>query len=211
MRSPSTPTASKPPELSAATKTQRAELRSQFKQRRDALSCEQRYSANQHIADYLSQLDELNGADCIAAFAGTISEVDLTPWITEHLSAGGRIALPRVGFGGQMTFHDHRLEIPLEPNRFGILEPSAASPHLSPSDIQAVLVPLVAFDRDGHRLGMGGGYYDRFLPNLGGQVPIIGVAFACQLSAHPLPSESWDVPLHCAVTEQGVHRWMPNN
>ena len=98
----------------------------------------------------------------------------------------------------------------MEDNRFGIAEPPASNPHIQPEDIDAVLAPLVAFDDQGHRLGMGGGYYDRFLPRLNAGTPLIGVAFACQQYEQPLPREAWDVPLHAVVTENGVLEWPDN-
>ena len=73
-----------------------------------------------------------------------------------------------------------------------------------------MLVPLVAFDSLGHRLGMGGGYYDRYLPRLSPECPLIGVAFACQHTDAPLPREAWDVPLHAVVTENAVLEWPSN-
>ena len=80
-----------------------------------------------------------------------------------------------------------------------ILEPAESA---VVSDFDCVLTPLVAFDDRGFRLGMGGGYYDRYFART--DTLLIGVAFACQRSEAPLPSETWDVHLDAIVTEQGI-------
>ncbi len=124
--------------------------------------------------------------------------------MTQHLSRGGRIALPRVGAAGQMEFHRFNDGDEVQNNRFGIAEPHARAPLIEAPALDVVLVPLVAFDPLGHRLGMGGGFYDRYLPRLTPDTPLIGVAFACQQHHEALPSQAWDVPLHAVVTETAV-------
>ena len=82
----------------------------------------------------------------------------------------------------------------------GIPEPPETLPEVPPEEIGAALVPAVAFDRAGYRLGRGGGYYDRFLPRL--SCPRIGLCYrAFVLSA--LPAEDWDVPVDRIITEEG--------
>jgi 5-formyltetrahydrofolate cyclo-ligase len=185
----------------------RASLRKKFKQRRSNLTTAARASASLQIAARLADYVALQHAVTVAAFVATPTEVDLAPWIHQHLQTGGGVVLPRVGDHGSMEFYRYTAATPLEDNRFGIGEPPASSPHVEPRDIDAVLAPLVAFDSLGHRLGMGGGYYDRYLPRLGRGTPLIGVAFACQQTDAPLPREAWDVPLHAVVTEIGVLEW----
>jgi len=163
--------------------------------------------ASEQIASHLFELAALREAHMVAAFAATATEVDLKPWITGHLSRGGEVALPRVGANRQMVFHLYTSGTVLEANRFGIGEPRASEAEIAPHALDAILVPLVAFDSSGHRLGMGGGYYDRYLPALNAATPIIGVAFACQQYAGTLPRDVWDVPLHTVVTERGVLEW----
>lgn len=188
----------------------RAALRQQFKQRREDLSTAQRRTASQQIATRLAEYVAIHHTHTVAAFAATPAEVDLTPWIHQHLASGGTVALPRIGYKGQMEFYLFDTNTPLQENRFGIAEPLASSPCVEPALIDAVLVPLVAFDSLGHRLGMGGGYYDRYLPRLTPDTPLIGVAFACQQHHEPLPRAAWDVPLHAVVTENAVLEW-PHN
>ena len=188
----------------------RASLRVAFKQRRGNLTAAARSRASLQIAEHLADYVALRHAHNVAAFAATPTEVDLTPWINAHLQTGGGVVLPRVGDSGSMEFYEFTSSTPLEDNRFGIGEPPATNPQVEPHDIDAVLVPLVAFDSLGHRLGMGGGYYDRYLPRLSPECPLIGVAFACQQTDAPLPREAWDVPLHAVVTENAVLEWPSN-
>ncbi|MFU8814224.1 MAG: 5-formyltetrahydrofolate cyclo-ligase [Pseudomonadales bacterium] len=134
-------------------------------------------------------------------------EVELAPLLARLLRMRKRIALPVVRRDGVMSMHRYRRGAPLVRNRFGIPEPRDA-PLLSPLGIDLLLVPLVAFDEFGNRLGMGAGYYDRYL----GRVPpslrprLIGVAHEVQRSPTPLPRADWDIPLHGVLTERG---WQP--
>ena len=85
-------------------------------------------------------------------------------------------------------------------NRFKIPEPKKTQGNLlRPEIIDAVLVPLVAFDQHGNRLGMGGGYYDRMLKKLSAQCLIIGIAYDFQYT-ETLPAEAWDMPMTEVIT-----------
>lgn len=92
---------------------------------------------------------------------------------------------------------------PLEPGRFGILEPAFAQ-HLMPP-VQLLLVPCLAFDRDGYRLGYGGGFYDALLERLPEEILTLAVAFGCQ-EGDDLPREPQDLPVQGVLTEHGI-RW----
>lgn len=90
---------------------------------------------------------------------------------------------------------------------FGALEPVQGSP-LDPREIDAIAVPAVAFDREGRRVGYGGGFYDRFLPRTRNDAVRIGIAFGCQLlpPGDALPSGAFDLRVDLVVTETGVLR-----
>ena len=70
-----------------------------------------------------------------------------------------------------------------------------------------MLLPLVAYDLSGTRLGMGGGYYDRYIDALAHRPRLIGIAFQVQQSEDALPCEPWDIPLDGVITEQGFYRF----
>ena len=119
----------------------------------------------------------------LAAYLASDGELDLQPLIRAAWSAGVRIYLPVVTGPGQMVFSRYRRGDRLRRNRHGILEPRRGGDTLDAAALDLILTPLVGFDRAGHRLGMGGGYYDRALgrPNRRGRRPrVVGVAHSCQ-------------------------------
>ena len=123
-----------------------------------------------------------------------------------YLAAGARLYYPRVTGGGTLAFYPHREGDGWETGPYGIPEPSipaSVAPRLSGWDI--VVVPGLAFDRRGNRLGHGFGYYDRFLGTLPESVPRVGLAWASQRIPE-VPVDAWDVPVHALVTEEGVIR-----
>ena len=110
-----------------------------------------------------------------------------------------------------MTFARYDPGLSLARNRFGIAEPARDAPTVAARFLDAVLLPLVAFDAAGTRLGSGAGYYDRCFAYRAARrtwhAPLlVGVAFASQEVA-ALQRQPWDVPLDAVVTEQGLRRF----
>jgi 5-formyltetrahydrofolate cyclo-ligase len=111
----------------------------------------------------------------------------------------------------RLWFLTYRPDEPLRPNRFGIPEPALRNRRLRLAwTLDILLVPLVGFDAGCHRLGMGGGYYDRTLSYLSHRQywrrpRLIGVAHECQRVAE-LPVRPWDIPLDLVMTERRVYR-----
>jgi len=132
----------------------------------------------------------------VAAYAAADGELNLWPFIARH----PRIVLPVVESAQRMTFRRYCLGDPLRRNRFGIAEP-AGGLSVPAIALSVVLMPLVAFSDEGRRIGMGGGFYDRYFA--APQRPLmIGVAHEFQRLDH-IPHRAWDVPLDAAVTEFG--------
>jgi 5-formyltetrahydrofolate cyclo-ligase len=130
----------------------------------------------------------------VAGYVARGGEIDPTPLITALREHSHTIALPVMqGRDLPLLFRAYNSGDVLQPNNFGIPEPRPDAPIIMP-DI--ILVPLVAFDKALHRLGMGGGYYDRTLATLRGQKKIqaIGLAFAWQ-EVSQIPSEPHDARL----------------
>ena len=185
--------------------TSRAALRKTFTATRERLTGREREDAERAIAAHLIAHPVISAASTVAAFIATRGEVNLAPWFAA-VPAALRIGLPIVAAErGSMSFHacDPRAPERLVTNRYGILEPPADAPLLGIAAFDAMLTPLVAFDRQGNRLGMGGGYYDRYLAAADNRPYLLGVAFACQ-QAEALQSEDWDMRLDAVVTENGV-------
>ncbi len=147
---------------------------------------------------------------CIAGYWPIGDEFEVRPILGNFVQAGRRCALPVVaGPGRPLEFRQWRSDTVLEVAGFGVMEPPGSALILRP---EVLLVPLLAFDRDGFRLGYGGGYYDRTLAGLrgDGQPPplAIGVAYAGQELAS-VPHGPGDQRLDWIVTETGSHRCPP--
>lgn len=130
----------------------------------------------------------------IAAYMGIRGELSLTRWIAQALARGQRVALPRVIGPGLMELVEVTdLERQLIPGAFGLLEPTGSP--LDESLIHAALIPGVAFDLEGGRLGQGGGFYDRWLERrdlMGLKTLKVGVGYAWQVLDAPLALEPHD-------------------
>lgn len=128
-------------------------------------------------------------------------EPSLAGWERWLGQAGARLAYPRIppGPGEPLRFHEAGWDRPEQwvAGPLGLLEPSPACPRVAPEDLDLVVVPGVAFSRDGHRLGTGKGYYDRTLP-LCENALFVGLAYPFQL-VDALPVYGWDVPMHWVI------------
>ena len=179
----------------------RREQRASLLAARQAVPPAQHAAWSAQVLERLRGMPELNGTVAIGAYWAMRGEVDLLPLLT-HLAAVGTVALPRIlGRGRPLEFRTWRPGAALERGPYSVLHPvdgRAVQPQL-------LLVPVLGFDRDGYRLGYGGGYYDRTLEPRAGRPRTVGVGFSIgQLATiHPQP---FDVPLDLIVTEQGVLR-----
>ncbi len=180
----------------------RQSLREHYRARRNALNERDRRAAEAAIAAHIVALLETRAADTtIFAYRAHGGEVALDRLFEQ---SHRNFALPRITSTRTMAFHRWRGGEALRTNRFGIGEPAPEAPRVQPQATDLMLVPLVAWDRRGTRLGMGGGFYDRYLHGLAEPPALVGVAFACQEHSEPLPRESWDVPLTSIVSETGI-------
>ncbi|MEO1060867.1 MAG: 5-formyltetrahydrofolate cyclo-ligase [Actinomycetota bacterium] len=141
----------------------------------------------------------LDGVDgVVLAYRSLPGEVDLDPLL--H-GAPDRFALTRTPEEGPLTIHPASSETEL--HRFGFVQPRADAELLPDHDVAVVLVPGLAFDRRGGRLGRGRGHYDRLLARLGAEVWRVGVTSASSV-IEEVPSETHDVPMTHLVTERGA-------
>jgi 5-formyltetrahydrofolate cyclo-ligase len=137
----------------------------------------------------------------VAGYLAIRTEIDPAPVMAEA-AAHGLVGVPVIRKAGQpLVFAQWEPETPLIDGPFGARIP-AVERLMVP---QVVIVPLVAFDRRGGRLGYGGGFYDRTLQALRAQGPVLAIGFAWALQEDDaLPLEPTDQPLNLIVTEQGV-------
>jgi 5-formyltetrahydrofolate cyclo-ligase len=199
---------------STATNTLR-ELRRQLRAGRGAIPDAERRVYDRAIHSALRRLGVWQRGRRVAAFLGMPGEVDLRPCFRTAWQRGVRLYVPHIVSrrDGRMVFVPLAPGAPVRGNMFGIAEPLHGSRGRIPvRHLDSILVPLVGFDRCGHRLGMGAGFYDRALrPRLDRTQPfrrprLIGIAYSIQ-QVDRLEPASWDVALDLVVTERGILRF----
>ena len=188
----------------------RAALRRRIRERRRALSAEQRQIAQQQAACRLRRLSPLWRARSVAVYLAADGETDPAPVATCAFARGQRVYAP-VLHGETLRFARLTYDTPLRENRFGILEPATAD-CIEPRHLDVVIAPLVAFDDSGTRIGMGGGFYDRCFRFLKERTHwlrprLIGLAFEFQ-RLQTVSRSAWDIPLWAAVTERGTYHFL---
>ena len=178
----------------------KSELRTSALAARRALYDGERKEKSIRICENLLRLPEMERAGLILAYRALWDEVDLS-FLPER--AGVRVAYPLCLDGERM---EARIPTgPLRKGRYGIDEPDTeASISVAPGELDIVIVPCVAFDARGGRIGHGAGYYDRYLP-LCVKAHFIAVAFEAQ-RLRDIPEGPRDVRMDCVVTEDGVFR-----
>ena len=178
---------------------QKAELRREALARRDALPAEIRKAAAEAITARPFPLAVAPGM-IVSGFMPLKSEINPLPLMRKFADAGARLALPVVaGSGKPLIMRSWQWGEPLFSGVWGILEPGREAPEVQP-DI--LLVPLLAFDRGGHRIGYGAGYYDLTIAQLRAKKPIaaVGIAFAAQ-EIETVPRTAFDAKLDLVLTE----------
>lgn len=157
----------------------------------------------QHLLDWLQP----QAPATLCAFAGNRHEIKLLPLLQKLQQLGWRTALPVIDpeRPGYMQMHLWQAGDALRNNRFAIPEPASECAQIAAQDINVCLLPLLAFADRGERLGMGGGYYDRWLPQAASSMLRVGVA--CNWQRQPvLPLDQWDQNMHYVCTESGLQR-----
>jgi 5-formyltetrahydrofolate cyclo-ligase len=176
-------------------------LRQEAKARRAALSQHERTAAAQAMAERAMSALTLPEGAVISGYVPVGEEADAMPLLTRLAERGNDLALPAVlDRGRPLAFRAWAPGAALVPGWYGIPCPHDSAPERRPT---IVLLPLLAFDRRGHRLGHGAGFYDRSLAALRAEGPVlaVGLAFAVQELAH-VPAEAHDQPLDWIVTER---------
>lgn len=159
-------------------------------------------AASRLAQERLMALEVFSKAASIALYSPIRNEIDTRRIFDTARRAGKRVLYPRV-CNEEMLFHEVSHADCLEQGAFGILEPCNTSEGLPPDAAELIVVPGVAFDLAGHRVGFGKGYYDRFLATARGPATLVGLCHDFQL-LDQVPSEGHDIRMQYIVTEQRV-------
>ncbi|MDR1074784.1 MAG: 5-formyltetrahydrofolate cyclo-ligase [Xanthomonadaceae bacterium] len=191
----------------------RATLRRQLRERRRAIPASERIAAAQILASRLLALPFFPQTGHIAGYWAADGEIGLHDFLL-RLPAGTSYCLPVLD-GERLRFAPWRSGDPLATNRYGIPEPDVALSSTLPAEaMHLIVMPLVGFDANGGRLGMGGGWYDRslaFRQSRPAPPWLVGVGFDAQ-RIDALNAESWDVPADAICTENATlfHNTIPS-
>ena len=194
------------------TNLSKNQLRRRLRDARTALTPQHQAAAAVQLATRLVTSPLFRAGHRIACYLSSDGEIDPRPLIERlwkmkrecYLPVLSRLSHDRLWFARVVP------DTPLAPNRFGIPEPVVrASALLRAQELDLILLPLVGFDLDGNRLGMGGGFYDRSLAFLQHRrywkkPRLVGLAHACQQVAALTPSP-WDIPLAAIATDEDIH------
>jgi 5-formyltetrahydrofolate cyclo-ligase len=187
-------------------RAQKKELRRQALARRDALDPVWRIEASLQIAERGSAGIDVEAGAVVSGFWPMRSEVDVRPLLFALRERGARLCLPAILDRETIVFRELVRGASLVDMGFGTAGPGEQAELLDPA---VMLIPLAAFDARGHRIGYGGGYYDRAIARLqakGLRPRLIGVAFDCQ-KVPLVPNEWHDVIIPELLTESGLHRF----
>lgn len=182
----------------SSTATLRQQLRQQMRETRQKLTVLQQQQAAQHITEQALKLIEQQQAKNIAIYLAFDGEISTQSLIKQLWQQDKNVYLPVLHpfVRGHLLFLRYLPDTPMKANKFGIFEPHLNVQNVIPLEqLDVIFTPLVAFDKQGNRLGMGGGFYDRTLQHWQQQrfIPV-GLAHQCQ-QVDALPVESWDMPL----------------
>ena len=185
--------------MKSTQQTLRNQLRQQIRKTRANLTALQQQQAEDSITQQALAFIEERNAQHIALYVSFDGEISTDKLIKTLWAQGKQVYLPVLHpFNpNHLLFLRYLPDTPMLKNKFGIWEPKLNVQSVLPlEELDILFTPLVAFDKQGNRLGMGGGFYDRTLQNWRNSSFIpVGLAHQCQ-QVEQLPTEAWDVPLH---------------
>lgn len=182
----------------------RAKLRRELVRRRTMLTDWQRADAHTKLCQRLIQFDQYQQAQHICFYLASETEASCANMLEHAWQMQKNTFIPYITDfnAGQMEMTAYTSEtsvITIRPGLQQVAEPTI----VAPQDLDLMLVPLVGFDYQGNRLGMGGGFYDRYLSRCPTSITKVGLAYACQ-EVDNLPTEPWDIPLDFIITENSL-------
>ncbi len=180
------------------------ELRKDIRAKLESLSSEYIESADFAIVNILINLPEYVNSNTVFCFVGVDKEIDTKPFLRHVLDSGKRLTVPLcVGKGIMEAKEIHSLD-ELKEGHYGLLEPDASAKTIDMGEVDFAVIPCMAADRKGNRIGYGGGFYDRMFE----KNPDIPAAIICRekILMDDLPLEPFDHRFSICVTEEGVFR-----
>jgi 5-formyltetrahydrofolate cyclo-ligase len=178
-------------------------FRRNLKEQREQVSPQAAQEASESLWVQLKEQTYFQKAKRIAAFASTGTEINTFPLLEGILKSNKELYLPKIDPAQVLIeFHAVKDLKKLVPGTYNILEPPGGA-LLPPEQIDLILVPGLAFDSRGHRLGYGQGYYDRFLTMLHRRCFALGVAYAFQI-IDKTPNAEHDIPVNAVLTEKYI-------
>lgn len=189
--------------LPSAMKREKKELRATYQAMLQQLSAAEVRQRSAEICASALALPALQQKRTIAAYSSFGQEVITQPLLANLLAAGFALTLPVVDQQNRkMDFRYVDDLLTLRPGVYGILEPHDGR-LCPPEEIELFFLPGLAFDRQGNRLGRGGGYYDRYLSTIQPPAVKVGLAFQLQI-AEALPVDAHDIKVDAVITEEGI-------
>ncbi|MDD3347846.1 5-formyltetrahydrofolate cyclo-ligase [Oscillibacter sp.] len=177
-------------------------LRKSIRELESQLSARYRRESDAAITAHLLAMPSFQAAKAIFCFVGTAHEIDTRPILEHALSSGKILCVPLCVEPGRMELRQITALAQLAPGTCGILEPQENAPLVLPDEVDFSILPCLTCNHCGHRLGKGGGYYDRFLSQYRG-----GTVLLCRehLIREEIPLEPHDYPVPWVLTERGLY------
>lgn len=187
--------------------TVKSQARTWAKKVRAGLDEEQIRRASEKIVRRLLAEDWMTLPSPLGLYRAAAGEVETSGLFTAASQGGWEVATPRAEADGTYSWREDGENAATEQGPHGILQPRAETTPVAPESLRVVIVPGLAFDRQGHRLGHGGGIYDRLLAPAQENALLVGVCIDALVAAE-LPAEPHDIGMDVLVTESGI-RYMP--
>jgi len=172
-----------------------------LRQTRGQIATEEKQAADAALCAALCALPAFASCRILLTYAPVGSEIDVMPVTRTAWQMGKQVAFPRCGESGSMTFHFVTRESELQVGRYGIPTPPSDAPSYMGEPDALCVVPALGFDRQGYRMGYGGGYYDRFLATFAGVS--CGLVYDTCLR-DTLVREEFDLPVSILITQKEV-------
>ena len=192
--------------LNESLQADKKKMREAILRQRDAMSPAARTSASRAILEKICALPQYGNAKVVLTYMGFGTEIETQPFFERVIADGKIVVLPRVDRATQtLILHSARGMSDLLTSKYGILEPGTDAPIVAISIIDFVLMPGVAFDCNGNRLGYGRGYYDKLVSTANPALARVAAGFSCQI-VESVPLGPHDKKVDCVITENEIIR-----